>query len=429
MTEEERADWLARAVDDLLQGSSHPQPPDGLDREELEALMRVARNRLGAGRAAAHAGLHLEGAVWRQVLDRLQARQHRMDAAAARHRPAADAGSFAAAAEPADEDQEARGLRDILRLRKQMSEQMLSQAAAHQDNVWQLVQSRIQSGRPESAAPPPIRPAPALGGAGDAELEALLQHAHRQPPAAAAATAGAREGFWTRVRRTINPGRSGTEEGGAAGRTPWPGLATAAAGVVLLVAAVGPIPATGLAGHPAVRFADSIGRFVGLTETGSGPGAAGEGALVQGEEMSATSASALIGLPLQAPDSLPGGFTLNASRFYPQALTARQGGVFLLGYGGADGSTLSVYQEAAGGDDLAAFPGAATAVVLADGTPATYFEGAWAAADGRVFWSDQGSRNLVFDRAGLRTIIRLSGDGGDAAALAAIGSAMFAPAQ
>ena len=49
MNDEERADWLARAIDDLLnrdrQRPKEPPPPE-LERDELNTLMRIAGERM-----------------------------------------------------------------------------------------------------------------------------------------------------------------------------------------------------------------------------------------------------------------------------------------------------------------------------------------------------------------------------------------------
>ena len=78
MNEEERADWLARAIDDLLnkdrQRPKEPPPPQ-LDREELNALMRIASARADSAQSLMHTGLQYEGEVWQRVLERLDRRQ------------------------------------------------------------------------------------------------------------------------------------------------------------------------------------------------------------------------------------------------------------------------------------------------------------------------------------------------------------------
>ncbi len=85
MNEDERADWLARAIEDLIRGDPPMEPPPGLDRSELDALTRVARARLERGRVSAHEALRYEKQVWQEVLSRLD-RLHRQDKLAANAR-------------------------------------------------------------------------------------------------------------------------------------------------------------------------------------------------------------------------------------------------------------------------------------------------------------------------------------------------------
>src|SRR4029453_5372544 len=78
MNEEERAEWLARAIDDLVnKDRSRPKepPPPELDRQELNALMRIAASRADAAQSSAHTGLQYEGTVWRRVPEPLDRRR------------------------------------------------------------------------------------------------------------------------------------------------------------------------------------------------------------------------------------------------------------------------------------------------------------------------------------------------------------------
>jgi hypothetical protein len=90
MNEQERAEWLARAVDNLIQRREATEPPEDLNDKDLQGLMRVAKARLDLAETAAHAGLQHEGAVWQQVLDRLETRAAR----AARPARAPGSGTF-----------------------------------------------------------------------------------------------------------------------------------------------------------------------------------------------------------------------------------------------------------------------------------------------------------------------------------------------
>src|SRR2546426_10936117 len=78
MNEEERAEWLARAIDDLLsRDRSRPNesPPPNFERQELNALLRIADSRAKQGDASIQAGGQDESAVWRTGLERLDRRR------------------------------------------------------------------------------------------------------------------------------------------------------------------------------------------------------------------------------------------------------------------------------------------------------------------------------------------------------------------
>jgi len=78
MKEEERAERLARAIDELLQGNS----PGKLDDSDLSELLRVAKARMDAADMAGQVSVQHEGDVWKQLLRRLG---HRGDASATAH--------------------------------------------------------------------------------------------------------------------------------------------------------------------------------------------------------------------------------------------------------------------------------------------------------------------------------------------------------
>jgi hypothetical protein len=69
---------------------------------------------------------------------------------------------------------------------------------------------------------------------------------------------------------------------------------------------------------------------------------------------------------------------------------------------------LSVYEEIAGGANLAVPTGEAIAV-LADGSEATYYEGTWAFDGERFTWQDTGTQSVVVERNGVRTTLRYGG--------------------
>src|SRR5207245_2127974 len=138
MNERERAERLARAIDDLLEGDHSMEAADaqpaGMEEDEVAALLRIAKTRLDQASAAAHAGIQYEGAIWQQVLHRLDRRSRTA------HTPpnAADVASpteeFTGASIEAQGDFEE--LADVVRLRRQMSEQTAKLAEVHKDAVW-----------------------------------------------------------------------------------------------------------------------------------------------------------------------------------------------------------------------------------------------------------------------------------------------------
>ena len=146
MNEEERADWLARAIDDLLSSDRSrpkaPSPPK-FERQELNALLRIANARAERGDASMQTGVQYEGAVWRRVLERLDRRRTSREV-----RPldvSAPVSPEEAAAAKALDEMEIDELREIARLRRSMAEQAASLAETHRDRVWERVQSRIQA--------------------------------------------------------------------------------------------------------------------------------------------------------------------------------------------------------------------------------------------------------------------------------------------
>src|SRR3990172_9552463 len=68
MRDEDRADMLARAIEEMVQGGL----PEDLGDEEMEELLQIARIRLDAARMASQTGAETQDAV----LERLIARLH-----------------------------------------------------------------------------------------------------------------------------------------------------------------------------------------------------------------------------------------------------------------------------------------------------------------------------------------------------------------
>ena len=466
MNEEERAEWLARAIDDLLkadrQSEAASEPPAGWEAEELKALMRVARARLDTARDTANAGLQYEGAIWQQVVSRLNgnlgkerpkledeldwltnARGHAgtRDSETARRSRKVESASW--------RDAEVEELREIALLRRQMAEEAASLAEEHRDAVWQRLQSRIQ-GRPHKAGffsfmhrflPDAARKAAALDRShvqpsDDETLDGLIRIARARMELSGPATSEFKtrqDQLWALILPDLSNQVLATAARGEPSRPRsrlWPrklsyNFAAAAALGSLIVAAVGPLPATGLANHPAVEFVQFLGDHLGVTETGSPPAVRDSAEIVRGVDAGAAEATSLLGFSVTEPTAMPEGFQRTSSQFFPLALTAAEGGMFVLTYE-SDGASVVIYQERASGADVAAAGDAAFDVTLVDGTTATYIDGAWQASNSDFAWSDAAAQTLLFDRAGLRTIVRYAGPRVERAFLFAVANGMAA---
>src|SRR3989442_13705147 len=131
MNERERAERLARAIDDLLKGDhsmeAAERQPAGMEEDEVAALLRIAKTRLDQASAAAHTGIQYEGAIWQQVLHRLDRRSRKPS-----QEPPVSADTESATNELASVLSEADfgEFEGVVRLRKQMGEQAAMLAAA-----------------------------------------------------------------------------------------------------------------------------------------------------------------------------------------------------------------------------------------------------------------------------------------------------------
>ena len=362
MTGQERANKLLGAIDDLIAGHNLNR----LDDEDLEELLQTAEARLDATRSAARLGAQYEGAVWRQVQASIQGRSRRVSLLSRLRCPHREAKVLASAVdrlilgEPFQEASDP-WLEELIRLaRARMAMARATTAASRhlQERLWARLRPRLLS---------------QLVG-GHQSSRGLVQHGH-----------------------------------------PWSKLAAAGAAIALLLAALGPVPATGLANHPIAQFVRFVGNHVGVSETNAPPIVSHTTDIVQGRDVSAAQAAELLGLPVREPRFILSGFRQVSSRYFPRPLTASEGGVFLLAYAAeitektATPPTILIYQEHASGDDIVVLKGSTLDLTLSDGTPATYVQGAWQASSSQIVWGEDGVQTLVFDRAGLRTIIQYRG--------------------
>lgn len=451
MTQGERAERLARAIEDLVQGRQPPQLDDG----ELEELLQIARIRLDAGQALARAGAHQERGIWEQVVSELEKLRHRKNGhSGAALKPANPA------AGPLPAELDVRELQDIIALRRQIAEEAASIAELHRDAVWQKVQARLQAGESRKRGFFPSRfrrrdrEAETFAGAldrlvlgepawepADSQLQELLHLAQARRAVAKvtlSSTGDVQGRVWARLQPRLmarlldgRRSRSRAPVFAGRGRTAWPKLAAVAGTAALVLAALGPLPATGLANHPFAEVLRFVGRHVGVSETTTPPAVAPPTEVVQAQDVSIEEASGLLGLPLRGPTFLPEGFREVSSRYYAQSLSAADGGVFVLAYQSQPSvdeaalPTLLIYQERAGESDIAVEEGFVQDLTLPDGTAASYFEGSWRPAGSELVWGDPAAQTVVVDADGVRTIIQyVDGPRLDPAELLAVAAAL-----
>lgn len=455
MNEKERAEWLARAIDDLLKGDRQSEPVGeplaGLEAEELKALMRVARARLDKAREATHTGAQYEGAIWQQVLSRLD--RHFGKASSSTEGepdwlPAAE--EFADRRNPPVKDPSWRNaeieeLREIALLRRRIAEEAASFAEEHREAVWRRLQSRIQEHPqkagvfsflrrlwPNAARSPVVSDRRSTQTSDDETLDGLIRIARARKETSGTASRPRLEQLCARIVPGLSDqlrSQQGHSNLPRRRSQRWPLKAGyfAASGAVaaLVIAAIGPIPATGLANHPAADFVRFLGHHAGVTETSAPPAAPEDSTLIQGVDASASEAASLLAIPVREPATMPQGFTRTSSQYFPQALTAAEHGMFVVIYEGL-GAAIVIYQERASGATISAQEDSAFDVTLADGTPATYVDGAWTASSTGFEWAGGASQTLLFDRGGVRTTIRYSGSRADRAVLFSIANGMAA---
>ncbi len=137
--------------------------------------------------------------------------------------------------------------------------------------------------------------------------------------------------------------------------------------------------------------------------------------LIEGADLSVEEASALVGVPVHKPIFVPPGYHEASARYFPKAITADEGGVFVLAYesaglGGSTGIVL-VFQERTSGTSITVERGFAQDISLfGTGAAATYVNGEWRPLNGKLTWGEPGAETIVFDIGGLRTIIQSSAD-------------------
>jgi hypothetical protein len=445
MDERERADKLAEAIEAMVQG----RLPEGLeDDEELRELLKIAKIRLDAARLAAEAGDDARDEVFQRLVGRLSLRhpEDRLEPA----EPEEDAPTtenYSRGFAPCDSpDQEGvRELQEVIGLRQRAAEQAVAAAVGYSDAVWQRVEARVQAQRTDGrgiirwpfrrrdgraadfgAAVDRMILGEPMWEADDSRLAKLVHVARLRRAVAVTAGGGfvdQQERVWARIRprlvANVMAVRAAAREPSAFERrraSPMPKLAAAGAFVALVIAALGPIPTTGFAQHPAAELARFVVGQIMVSETHSPPPVAPVTEVLQPMDVTLAEARGLLALPVAEPTFVPEGYAKASSRYFAAGITSAEGGAFVLAYestgAGAETGTVLVYQERASGSSIAVRDGFAEDIqLLPSGVFATHVQGAWQSAEGGATWGAEDGHTIVFDRGGLRTIL-ISPDAG-----------------
>ncbi len=431
MRDEDRADKLAKAIEEMVQGHM----PEGLDDEELDELLQIAKIRLDAGQLAARAGVEAQAEVLKRLMDRLGSLQEGDNREPDGLPTASDSAIEIASGARDPEQLDVQELQHIVGLRHRMADRAATISESHREAVWQRVQARIQAELSEkrSLFRWPFRRRDREADDFDAALDRMilgkpiwedqdskladLIHVARVRRAAAET---ANSGFvdqqarvWARLRPRLMARRSPSRRSPIFqhhGATPWPKLAAAGAVIALVIAVLGPIPATGLAHHPAAEFARFVGGHIGVVESSAPPAVPPVTEVIEGNNTTAAQASTLLGQTVYTPTFMPGGYHETSSRYFPDAIIAESGGVFVLAYEDssmrASPETILIYQERTSSSSIAVEQGFAQDIRLSNDTPATWISGTWRPLGSTLTWGEGDALTIIFDHRGLRTVIQ-----------------------
>lgn len=423
MNERERADWLARTVDNILRGSRPAAPPDGLDERDVDGLLRAASTRMSEGSKSARSALQYEGAVWREVLQRLDRRQRPRQNATPNSEPAHDKRQRNQATEKHLDDRGA-----ITSLRRTMTGDLPSGSITHGTGSGKGRQATVddqpkkrglfwflrRSDRDADRLEPAID-AIAFGKTLEIgpEDDGLISTARTRKGFThffSRAADERRDHIWSQVQTRVE--RQGQRDSNrSTARTHSRRWVFGAAAASIVVAAIALLPVTGLANHPVAEAARFVGNYIGVTETVSAPPApTSDFTIVSATQVSATEASETLGITVA--DAVPlTNFDLTSSRYFSEPITSDHGGTYVLTYQGRDpAQSLVIYQELASEVNLAIGSEASAGVSLSDGTSTTYVEGVWdVTGPDDLSWNIGRTQTLIFERDGLRTIIRYTG--------------------
>jgi hypothetical protein len=434
MDDQDRADKLAKAIEEMVQG----RMPADLADEDLQQLLQIAKIRLDAARLAAEAGAEVQSSVLERLIARLNLFQKQDNSEPIGSTTAHDLPEGIAAASEDAEKLDLKEIQEVIDLRRQMAVQAAGISEAHREAIWQRVQARIQASQSEkrSLFRWPFRrrdrEAEDFGAsldrmilgkpiweARDSRLEELLRLARLRRVAAATTHTGfldQQARVWARLRPRLMARLSRSRHAPVFERratAPWPKLAAAGAAVALVVAALGPIPATGLAHHPVTEFARFVGGHIGVSETSAPPTVPPVTEVIQNNDVSADQASTLMGQPVYEPTFVPSGYHQVSSQYFPRALTADEGGLFVIAYQDSslteNPQTILIYQERASSNSIVVEKGFAQDISLSSGTAATYVSGAWRPTGSDITWGGEDeAATILFDLGGLRTVIYTS---------------------
>ncbi|MCJ7511144.1 MAG: DUF4367 domain-containing protein [Dehalococcoidia bacterium] len=444
MNEEEKAKRVCDAIDALLRGDA---PEMELDDQELVELLHIARLRHQAGQALANVGLTYQELLRRVLRARMVARQmekggEKVDDAPPEVRSIMDedsqefidpldpgygklinflefqpgpsyaapvAQAMAAQACPVAVCQARPTMRTLTLHWSRHSDRSSDKAEALSDGLDRLLSSRKRT-----------------ISAGDPDIDELLQIAQlRRFVGQSLAAAGSpyKRRLWTVLsmrlatslrRQAHAPQRPAVIT--TLGRLSWQQAAAVAAAIALLLAALGPLPATGFADHPVAHLINLVEEHVGVNEV-DGPPPTQMPTSMPSETVPLEEAQSRLGLPLREPSYLPEGFQLASSLYYEESMTSPEQGTFLLVYtiGGVDPDTLIgtmeprifIYQEkATSPDSMSVMNGQAEDVVLAGSVPGTYARFLWAAGDqGTLESADPNAESVFFEDDGVRVVI------------------------
>src|SRR3990172_2569483 len=130
MRDEDRADMLARAIEEMVQGGL----PEDLGDEEMEELLQIARIRLDAARMASQTGAETQDAVLERLIARLHVLRGEHNSSETHPSTVDSAGDFATNDDD-PEDVGVRELQDGVSMRHRAAEEAAGIAGQHCEAV------------------------------------------------------------------------------------------------------------------------------------------------------------------------------------------------------------------------------------------------------------------------------------------------------